>query len=227
MKCAPQTRLNYKRILHNLFAFAMTRGYAESNPVAGALKIKVPAKNEIGILSVKESRALLAACPAGILPAVALGLFGGLRREEIARLDWQKVDFESGYIDLKAGNTKTAQRRLVTMSANLRAWLLPHRALAGAVRPSEAIYRDRLQEASRRAGIAEWPHNALRHSFASYHVALNEDANKTALMMGHTESGTLFKHYRELVRRDDAVKFWDIMPDDGNAKNIVKMDVAA
>jgi hypothetical protein len=62
LKCAPQTRLNYRRLLHNLFAFSVGRGYVAANPVSGALKIKVPPKDQIGILSVKEARLLLAAC---------------------------------------------------------------------------------------------------------------------------------------------------------------------
>jgi len=227
LKCQPQTRLNYKRLLHNLFAFSLGRGYTASNPVAGALKIKVPAKDEIGILNVKEATKLLAACPREILPAIAIGLFAGLRREEIARLDWQQVDFERGFIEVKAPNAKTAQRRLVEMSTSLRAWLRPHRALAGAVRPSEAIYRERLAEAAKTAGITPWPHNALRHSFASFHLAMHEDAAKTALMLGHTESTTLFKHYRELVRREDAVKFWKISPSKRRPRNIVEMPQVA
>jgi integrase len=227
LKCAPQTRLNYKRLLHNLFAFATGRGYGESNPVSGALKIKVPPKDEIGILSVSEAQKLLAACSPEILPAVAIGMFAGLRREEISRLDWQRVKLSEGFIDLKAGVTKTSHRRLVEISENLRAWLKPHVALAGPVRPSEAIYRDRLHDAAEAAGIAEWPHNALRHSFASYHLAMHEDAAKTSLQLGHTESTTLFQHYRELVSKEAAVEFWNIKPSRRSPKNVIPLaDVA-
>lgn len=94
------------------------------------------------------------------------------------------------------------------------------------MRPSEAIYRERLGDAAEAAGIAAWPHNALRHRFASYHLAMHEDAAKTSLQLGHTESATLFKHYRELVRREVAVKFWEIKPDGGKAKNIVRLSAA-
>jgi integrase len=149
-------------------------------------------------------------------------MFAGLRREEIARLDWREVNLERGFIDLKAGKSKTAQRRHVEISENLRKWLLPLAALTGPVRPSEAIYRERLHNAAEEAGIGQWPHNALRHSFASYHISLHEDSAKTALQLGHTESATLFKHYRELVSREDAVKFWAIEPDTKRAVNIVE-----
>ncbi len=227
LKCQPQTRLNYKRLLHNLFAFSLARGYTALNPVAGALNIKVPAKGEVGILDVTQSARLLAACSAEILPAVAIGLFAGLRREEIARLDWREVNFERGFIEVKAAKSKTAQRRLVEMSPNLMAFLKPHAALAGKVRPTEAVYRERLSEAARVAGITPWPHNALRHTYASFHLALHEDAGKTALQLGHTESTTLFKHYRELVRRQDAVEFWGIMPIESGPSKVVFMHASA
>jgi integrase len=57
-----------------------------------------------------------------------------------------------------------------------------------------------------------WPKNCLRHSFASYHLAMHESADKTALQMGHRSTTMLFEHYRELVTRSDAERFWGILP---------------
>ena len=37
---------------------------------------------------------------------------------------------------------------------------------------------------------------------------------KTALQAGHTES-VLFQHYRKMVRREDAEKFWEFYPQRG------------
>ena len=62
------------------------------------------------------------------------------------------------------------------------------------------------------AGILKWPDNALRHSFASYHVAHFKDAKALALEMGHTDSGMLFNHYRELVKPKEAERYWNIRP---------------
>ena len=120
--CAPQTKVNYRRVVHQLFAFCAARGYAPSNPVAQASKVKVPPK-EIGILSPGQAQALLSGCPKEILPAVAIGMFAGLRREEIARLDWRSIDLDRSFIEVAAAKSKTAQRRLVTVSDNLHAWL--------------------------------------------------------------------------------------------------------
>jgi hypothetical protein len=74
LACAPQTRINYRRALHGLFAFCAARGYCTSNPVTHAAKPKVP-PSEIGILTVAQAQALLSACPPLILPAVAIAAF--------------------------------------------------------------------------------------------------------------------------------------------------------
>ena len=81
----PQTKINYRMVLSNLFNFAEARGYCERNPVAKSSRPKVP-PGEIGILSVGEATRLLASSDPKILASVAIGLFAGLRRAEIERL---------------------------------------------------------------------------------------------------------------------------------------------
>jgi integrase len=208
---APQTRVNFRRVIHNFFTFCVARGYCTGNPVTQASKPKVPPK-AIGILTVEQSEALLQACPGVILPAVAIGLFAGLRREEIARLDWRSIDLGRGFIEVTAAKSKTAQRRLVSIPENLHAWLAPCRAISGSVMPPAITYRRKFLKALKVAGIESWPANALRHSFASYHLAEHQDAAKTALQLGHAESRTLFAHYRELVKPEEAKAFWQIFP---------------
>jgi Phage integrase family. len=145
-----------------------------------------------------------------VLPYFAIGLFAGLRRAEIDRLDWQEIDFESGLIEVKAAKAKTARRRFVTMQPNLREWLWPLRKHTGKVTPCN--FPRHLDKAREAAGIVDWPNNALRHSFASYHLAHFRKQNELALEMGHTNADTLFNHYRELVKPKDAERYWSIAP---------------
>ncbi len=208
---APQTRANFRRVIHNFFAFCSARGYCVGNPASQATRSKVPPK-AIGILTVEQSQGLLQACPVAILPAVAIALFAGLRREEIARLDWRSIDLDRRFIEVAAEKSKTAQRRLVPISDNLLKWLAPSRAISGPVMPPAITYRRKFLKALKAAGIESWPANALRHSFASYRLADTQDAAKVALELGHTESRTLFQHYRELVRVEQAKAFWQIFP---------------
>jgi integrase len=210
LKVSPVTRNHYRRLIVLAFNFAVQRGYATGNPGEKTAKAKERG-NDIGILSVTQAARLLETAPPEILPFVAIGLFAGLRRAEIERLDWGEIDFESGLIEVKAQKAKTAQRRFVTMQPNLRKWLLPLRKLKGNV-PPQQNFRQLFDSARISAGIVEWPDNALRHSFASYHLAHFKNAAATALELGHHDSRITFAHYRELVRPKEAEQYWNIKP---------------
>ena len=54
------------------------------------------------------------------------------------------------------------------------------------------------------AKIDDWPQNALRHGFASYHLAQFNNAGALALELGHTNSNLVFQHYRQLVKPKEA-----------------------
>lgn len=63
------------------------------------------------------------------------------------------------------------------------------------------------------AGIKEWPHNALRHGFASYHLARFNNAAEPALEMGHTNANLIFSVYRPIVQPAEGARFWEIRPE--------------
>jgi integrase len=147
---------------------------------------------------------------ADTLPFWAIGAFAGLRRSEIERLDWAQVDLESNLIEVKARHSKTATRRLVTIQPNLRAWLAPYLTSRGSVCPPNL--RKCIEADRKKAGLRQdWPPNALRHSFGSYHLAKFNDAAALALQMGNSPN-VIFRHYRELVRPKEAVRYWQIKP---------------
>lgn len=209
---SPVTRNHYRRLIVLAFNFAVQRGYAIQNPAKETAKAKERSGN-IGILTIPQAARLLEAAAPDVLPFIALGLFAGLRRAEIHRLDWSELDFESGLIEVKAQKSKTAQRRHVTILPNLRDWLLPLRKHKGNVTPGETFeFRQAFHQTRMAASIAEWPDNALRHSFASYHMAHFKNAAMTALELGHHNSRITFAHYRELVKPTEAARYWSIAP---------------
>ena len=206
---SPISRGNYARALGVLFSFAVDGKYAPSNPVTPIRKPAV-GDGDIGILTPSQAALLLEKATPEALPYFAIGLFAGLRRAEIERLDWQEIDFESGLIEVKAAKAKTARRRFVKIQPNLAAWLLPLRKHTGKVTPCN--FPRHLDKAREAAGIVDWPNNALRHSFASYHLAHFKNQNALALEMGHTDADMIFNHYRELVKPKDAEQYWSISP---------------
>ena len=70
----------------------------------------------------------------------------------------------------------------------------------------------RLQAIRQAASIDTWPNNAMRHSYATYHLALHQDAPRTAHELGHTGPGMLYRHYRNLATQADARRYFRITP---------------
>lgn len=222
LNLAPGSRKNYRKVLQTTFEFAVTRGYARENPVTKTARVKV-SLGPPGILLPREIAALLAVSDTKIIPAVAIAAFAGLRDAEIARLTWDKVDLVSGFIKVDASIAKTASRRLVPISENLKCWLAPHALTSGPVRltfrPHYELFRKaRLaafkllaESGVQSPSLQSWPSNALRHSFSSYRMALVGNPATVAEEAGHSVQ-IMKTHYRELVSKSDAEAWFNISP---------------
>ena len=204
---SPVTRNNFRRVLIVAFNFARSRGYCIENAVEKTARAQVT-EGTIGILTVDQTARLLESAAAELKPYVAIGAFAGLRRAELERLDWKEIDLEANLIEVLAKKSKSARRRFVRVQPNLANWLHPYADRSGSVVPSN--YRELLDNARKSAAIDEWPQNALRHSFASYHLAKFNDAAALALELGHTNSNLVFQHYRQLVKPKQADRYWHI-----------------
>ncbi len=208
-RLAATTRNNFRRVLIVAFNFAREHGYSAGNPAEKTARAKV-IESAIGILTVEDTAHLLESAASELVPYIAIGAFAGLRRAELERLDWREVDLQAGLIEVTAKKAKSARRRFVRIQPNLAKWLQPYRQLSGNVTPPK--YRELLDAARESAGTEQWPHNALRHSFASYHLAHFKDAAALALELGHTNSNLVFQHYRQLVAPKQAARYWKIAP---------------
>ena len=224
LKLSPQSRKNFRTVLKSAFNFAVQRGYATGNPVDKTAKGKI-VRGAPGILSISSTARLLESAEADVLPFVAIGCFAGLRAAELGRLDWSNVDFAAGLIEVTAANSKTATRRFVKIQPNLARWLAPFRASKGRV--CGPNLRKRMEATRRAAAVKKWPANAMRHGFASYHLAHFNNAAALALEMGHTDSGMIFEHYRQLVRPAEAARFWQLSPSADAAENLVTFSARA
>lgn len=222
LKLEPVGSNNFRRVIAVMFNFAAARGYCAEGVAKRTLRIKTVEK-EPGILTVAECSALLHAAPEPVRAAVAIGLFCGVRTEELERLDWRAVDLEGETLSIGAGVSKLSQRRTIPIRANLRAWLEPLRQLGGPILPRTREMRTLMEQARRAAGfgtaaacaadpaLRPWPHNALRHSYASYRLAMWPDAAALALEMGNSP-GVILRHYRSLVKPAAAAAFWNLSP---------------
>lgn len=69
-----------------------------------------------------------------------------------------------------------------------------------------------------------WKQNALRHSYASYRLAITNDAAQVALELGNSPQ-KLFTNYRKVVTRSQAIAWFNVMPT--TASNVVPIKFAA
>jgi integrase len=207
---APRTRNSSLTSIRTFFSWAKSRCYLPKNEetaAEGVPKVRV-GDTETEIFTPEQMAKILEAASAEIIPFIVLGAFAGLRAAEITRIDWSAIDLERRFITIRAGQAKTASRRIVPISENLKAWLLPHVG-RGLVVPSAETYR-KATNLARRLGI-EWPHNVLRHSFISYRIAKIKNANEVALEAGNSPD-IIFRHYRELATEEQADAWFAISP---------------
>jgi integrase len=224
---SPKSTNNYHSVVSSLFSFALKRGYAGTNPLAAIDKMRIPAKAP-GILSPLQCQKLLSAAGARVLPLIAIQAFCGVRNAEILRLSWSDIDMARGFVHIAAEQAKGARRRLVEMPENLKTWLLPYVGRAGKLWSwSHVEYYLELKAARANAGIRKWPSNALRHSYASYHLAFHQNAAALALQMGHTSQTMIFSNYREVVTPDEAQRYWSVKPSSGMLANVIPMEAWA
>jgi len=205
------TKEGYNRQIKNLFNWMIKRDYVNTNPAAKIEEIML-GECEPHVLTVDEATQFLEITrkenPALLTPA-ALNLFCGIRPSEVGRLTQRDISFSDKEVTLKGRQTKTRRKRFVDISDNCLAWLKLGEKLPIANQNHQ--WAALMVKVKAELGYDKWPHDALRHSFCSYYLAAHENAAKTALQAGHTES-ILFKHYRKLVKKPQAEKFWNIYP---------------
>lgn len=213
-----KTRLNHRITLAAFFHFAQRRGFLPEGVSTAVDRSERPSVKPVEpeILSSQDYNKLLVACTnPKIKVFLVLGGLCGLRSAEILRLRWENV--REDHIILNASITKTARRRIAEIPENARAWLEDIRKESGFVSyQSQAALYNELHIVCNEAGVI-WKSNALRHSFASYHLEFHRDPPRTSKTAGHSLR-MLETVYAKLVSREDASAWFSILPPPENRK---------
>lgn len=205
-----RNRFNSLHLIRTLLKWGQKRGHLLPGPLpTDQIDIAFRDIETPEIFRPSELWKLLAVARPEMVPYLALGAFAGLRTAEIERLDWSDVKFDRGHVEITAGKAKTASRRLVPILPALRAWLETHRKDEGPVVPFANMAKQ-VVALSAAAGVP-WKHNALRHSFVSYRLAVLQDTARVALEAGNSPQ-IIFSHYRELVTPQEADAWFKILP---------------
>ena len=236
---AGRTQNNIRRLISTLFKFAIKRGYLpkDHDEISGVEKATVDS-GEIEVFSPAELQKLFAACLTPVkergkwrtreemIPYLAVAAFCGLRAAEIMRLDWSEIHLTGPerFVEIKAGNAKTASRRTVPITDNCAAWLERYAKSSGPVINLSRADKQLFLYLANKSGVP-WKHNGLRHSFISYRLAVIKDVGQVSLEAGNSP-GMVFKHYRQLVRESEAKAWFSIMPPT-QAENVVPLQIVA
>jgi integrase len=233
-----RSRVNQAGAITNLFNEARDRGLIGDNPKdhpCNGLKLPTVDDPPPDPFTLSEAQRLLnfawktedeTHCTAYI----AIGLFCGLRTEELlrARFGVGDVDMARGLVTVSAVRSKKRRARKIEMPANLRDILSkvqsrPRKTKKHCspkmLRPTDtgskvvspkflARFRKALAADLPHGGGLEWKDNGLRSSFGSHEFERTGDLENTITKMGHTgDTVTFYNHYRGLVDPGDGAKF--------------------
>jgi hypothetical protein len=225
----PRTIAHHVRTLKLFFKTAAAEGWNTSNP-ALPLRIAKEDAEEVTVLSVDDTRKLFAANEGALcVGRLALEAFGGLRYSSGARLHPDDLKHEDGGVVLPGQKHKSGKRHYVEgYPDNLWRWIDHAPQACWDIHPRR--YLDLKREAFVRAGLkpsgptngVSWNdeekaqfkamHNVLRHSFCSYHIAVNKDAARTAILLTHRSPSMLYQHYMGRATAGDGQAYFAIVP---------------
>jgi integrase len=165
--------------------------------------------HDIEVFSPDAMAALLRAADDTLKPYLAIRAFAGVRDSEARRLTWENVRFEQGVIEIRAGQAKTASRRLIPILPNLESWLTPHNGRTGRISYANA---ERIARRVAKENGIKWIRNGLRHGYGSFRLAVLKDAAAVAHEMGNVER-VVHRHYKELVTESEGKAWFAITPE--------------
>ncbi len=214
----PPASRNLKiRHLKAVLNYCIKQDWLSSTPLKRVELAPIRPK-EIETYSPEQVRAIMDAVVQTHLEAVpffAISFFAGTRPEEIMKLEWSAFT-DDGQLCITAAVNKTRTKRFTTVTPTLQAWLDWFVAQGGVktgyVFPKSQMTLIRIRRKVAEIAGVEWIQDGARKTFASAHYKIHQDALKTAYELGHRGTTMLHTHYNQNMRRDDAVRFWDILP---------------
>ena len=217
----PRQRQKARLILSGVFGTAVKRGWCDANPVA---KVEAPrvVEQQVPILTPQEISDLQQTAQGyqggSCAAAVGMMLYAGIRPHEVARLSWAQVDLRERAIYILPRHSKTGGARRVTIHKPLLRILRAHqRPDIEKICPANWLHHWR--ELRRASGwdspARRWSQDALRHTFASYHLSHFRSFAELQLEIGHRDATLLRTRYVDQRGVVNAREFW-------NALNLVE-----
>jgi len=239
-----RTVANYRIALDNLFNYAERRKWIAASPMTGVIQDDLPTvrRSKKHPLTTDQANQLLEVIEAEApryLIHFALRLFIGIRTEESQRFRWEWIQRNQNRIvipgwffredDEVEQGSKTGDDWSIDDIAP-RFWSIydtEERPSSGNVpKPSNNRWhgykrKDKgkpipsLKKAVlKKIELKRWPHNATRDTFCTLHMSAYRSAERTALVLKHRNSQTLWQSYLStLVAKETAIPFFEARQD--------------
>lgn len=156
-------------------------------------------------------------CFQDFLPLIVVGLFCGPRPDkELGGMPCSDIKLSQKLIVITAGRAKSRRRRTVDLPPNAVAWLrFAHKhcgwTMEGRLQPKN--FKRRWKRLRQQCELFDdWPHDAMRHTFATFEYALTQNEASLQVKMGHRSAQMLHAHYRGLTTAAEAKKFRALRP---------------
>lgn len=193
------------RHLKSIFIWLTEHDYIKTNPFSEIKEFKIPEKLPKYLTDSEVEKLLKTASWKPHTHMIfALGLFAGLRRNEILNAKWQWINFDKGIIIVKPDNiftTKNKRARTIPLSSKLSDLLLTYKngqpEDSYIIKPeakNRGQYRYNLKTAfntvCRKAGLPYVTPHVLRHTFASRLAIKGISLYKISKWLGHSDLKT-------------------------------------
>jgi integrase len=229
-----QTRANKRTQLHGFFEWVKTdKNQIKDNPVSGIKRFQGDS-SEVEIFTVDKSIEILATVlrdEPDLIHYYLLGFFAGMRPDECFNMTVKNVTLahgsSPGHIHIENTMTKINEARVIEMEPILVEWLKAYPLPSQKMVTPATNFKRRQSKLRGTLGYKHWEFNpeaehywiqdGIRHTYASYWLAVNQNRAGLAEYMGNSIE-VIKEHYRRVIPKNDAQEFFKITPNVVKAK---------
>ncbi len=170
----------------------------EKNPVKPTLFLKDDRKKRDKVLNSEEEERLLKAASPHLRPIIITALNTGMRKMEIASLQWKNVSLKNRVLVVTAENSKNSKPREIPINTTLlkelkvlkasngcSKFVFVYEKKKGVVQPV-GDFKISWMKAIERSGISNFTFHGLRHTFASRLAEMNVHPFQAQRILGHS-----------------------------------------
>ena len=203
-------RKNYLRYLRGFTRWCMNhKQIIDKDPTQG---LQITSElTEVDVLSIDEVKKI---CQTMINPKhenirayMAIGLFAGIRSNELSKLNWDDIDLSHQHIVVSPKVSKTKKGRLVPILPVLSKWI----ETLDKTKPLIPKTTKTLLKHFKKDCPEALRQNVRRHSFATYHLSHFKNCSELAEILGNSEP-IIRRHYVRMMNKQDAKTFWNLTP---------------